>query len=152
MGSEMCIRDRLNEGILTIDGSFSVNTGKHTGRSPKDKHIIADKDTENNVWWGNNARIERNNFNRLENDMLAHMQGKELFVQDLHAGTDPSEKIKVRVITEFAWQALFIQHLLILPKNIEQQDFKEDLLIIDLPSFKTDPSKYDVRTLSLIHI
>lgn len=136
----------LNEGILTVDGSFSVNTGKHTGRSPKDKHIIADKDTENNVWWGNNARIERNNFDRLENDMLTHMQGKELFVQDLHAGTDPNEKIKVRVITEFAWQALFIQHLLILPKNIEQQDFKEDLLIIDLPSFKTDPSKYDVRT------
>ena len=136
----------LNEGILTIDGSFSVNTGKHTGRSPKDKHIIADNETEDNVWWGNNARIKRDDFNLLESDMLSHMQGKELFIQDLHAGTDPSEKIKVRVITEFAWQALFIQHLLILPENIEQQDFKEDLLIIDLPSFKTDPNKYGVRT------
>ena len=120
----------LNEGILTIDGSFSVNTGKHTGRSPKDKHIIADNETEDNVWWGNNARIKRDDFNLLESDMLSHMQGKELFIQDLHAGTDPSEKIKVRVITEFAWQALFIQHLLILPENIEQRDFKEDLLIL----------------------
>ena len=84
----------LNEGILTVDGSFSVNTGKHTGRSPKDKHIIADKDTENNVWWGNNARIERNNFHRLENDMLSHMQEKELFVQDLHCllYTSPSPR------------------------------------------------------------
>ena len=98
----------LNEGILTIDGSFSVNTGKHTGRSPKDKHIIADNASEDNVWWGNNARIKRNDFNLLESDMLSHMQGKELFIQDLHAGTDPSEKIKVRVITEFAWQALFL--------------------------------------------
>ena len=98
----------LNEGILTIDGSFSVNTGKHTGRSPKDKHIIADNASEDNVWWGNNARIKRNDFNLLVSDMLSHMRGKELFIQDLHAGTDPSEKIKVRVITEFAWQALFL--------------------------------------------
>ena len=52
-----------NEGILTVDGSFSVDTGKHTGRSPKDKHIIADEATLDNVWWENNAKIERDKFN-----------------------------------------------------------------------------------------
>ena len=57
-----------------------------------------------------------------------------------------ARKLKSELSLEFAWQALFIQHLLILPENIEQQDFKEDLLIIDLPSFKTDPNKYGVRT------
>jgi len=136
----------LNEGLLTVDGSFSVDTGKHTGRSPKDKHVIADQDTEDNVWWENNARIERSKFDLLEKDMLEHMKGKNLFIQDLHAGTDPDERIKVRIITEFAWQALFIQHLLILPQRSQQIDFSEDLLIIDLPSFKTDPDKYGVRT------
>ena len=135
-----------NEGILTVDGSFSVDTGKHTGRSPKDKHIIADEATLDNVWWENNAKIERDKFNLLENDMLDHMNGKNLFIQDLYAGTDPKEKIKVRIITEFAWQALFIQHLLILPARSEQEEFKEDLLIIDLPSFTTTPEKYGVRT------
>lgn len=135
-----------NEGTLTVDGSFSVDTGKHTGRSPKDKHIIADEATLDNVWWENNAKIERDKFNLLENDMLGHMNGKNLFIQDLYAGTDPKEKIKVKIITEFAWQALFIQHLLILPARSEQEDFKEDLLIIDLPSFTTSPEKYGVRT------
>ncbi len=140
------LASQFNEGLLSVDGSFSVNTGQHTGRSPKDKHIIADEDTLDNVWWDNNAKIERSKFDLLENDMLEHMHGKNLFVQDLYAGTDPDEKIKVRIITEFAWQALFIQHLLILPTREEQKDFSEDLLIIDLPTFKTDPKKYGVRT------
>ena len=110
----MQLASLYNEGILTIDGSFSVDTGKHTGRSPKDKHIIADEATLDNVWWESNAKIDRDKFNLLENDMMSHMKGKILFIQDLYAGADPKEKIKVRIITEFAWQALFIQHLLII--------------------------------------
>ena len=142
----MQLASLYNEGIITIDGSFSVDTGKHTGRSPKDKHIIADEATLDNVWWESNAKIDRDKFNLLENDMMSHMKGKILFIQDLYAGADPKEKIKVRIITEFAWQALFIQHLLILPTRSEQENFKEDLLIIDLPSFTTSPKKYGVRT------
>ena len=78
--------------------------------------------------------------------MYEHMAGKELFIQDLYAGADLNERIKVRVITEFAWQALFIQHLLILPPRNELDGFIPDLTIIDLPSFDTDPEKYGVRT------
>jgi phosphoenolpyruvate carboxykinase (ATP) len=113
-----------NEGTLTVDGSFSVDTGKHTGRSPKDKHIIADEATLDNVWWENNAKIERDKFNLLENDMLGHMNGKNLFIQDLYAGTDPKEKIKVKIITEFAWQALFIQHLLYYQQDQNKKTLK----------------------------
>ncbi|MDC3272117.1 phosphoenolpyruvate carboxykinase [Hyphomicrobiales bacterium] len=134
------------EGLLTVDGSFSVETGQHTGRSPKDKHIICDANTENEIWWDNNAKITRENFELLDSDMNEHMAGKELFIQDLYAGADLKERIKVRVITEFAWQALFIQHLLILPPRKELDNFTPDLTIIDLPSFNTDPKKYGVRT------
>ncbi|NND50048.1 MAG: phosphoenolpyruvate carboxykinase (ATP), partial [Rhizobiales bacterium] len=79
-------------------------------------------------------------------DMCDHASGKTLFVQDLYAGADENERIGVRVVTEFAWQALFIRHLLIVPPRDDLDGFTPDLTIIDLPSFNTDPARYEVRT------
>ena len=139
-----------NEGVLTIDGSFAVETGKHTGRSPKDKFIVCEPETENEVWWDNNGRLAREDFEKLDRDMQAHMAGKTLFVQDLYAGADRAERICVRVVTEFAWQALFIRHLLIVPPREELKSFVPDLTIVDLPSFDTEAARYNVRTTTTI--
>ena len=104
-----------NEGELGIGGTLLVETGKFTGRSPKDKHIVVSDETLNNVWWERNAKMSSEAFDVLHMDMLDHIKEKDLFVQDLYGGADPKYRIGVRVITEYSWHNLFIRHLLIRP-------------------------------------
>ena len=80
------------------------------------------------------------------------MQGRELFVQDLYGGADPSFRIKTRVFTELAWHSLFIRQLLIRPVEPELEDFVPELTIVDLPSFKADPKRHGVRSDTVIAI
>ena len=67
------------EGKLGIGGTLLVETGKFTGRSPKDKHIVVTENTENTVWWERNAKMSTEAFKRLHNDMLDHVKDKDLF-------------------------------------------------------------------------
>merc|ERR1711965_376933 len=84
-----------DEGILGIGGTLLVETGKFTGRSPKDKHIVVSDETKNNVWWERNAKMSSEAFDVLHMDMLHHIRGKDLFVQDLYGGADPKYRIGV---------------------------------------------------------
>lgn len=93
-----------------------VKTGKFTGRSPKDKHVVVSATTEDTIWWDTNGRMTADAFDVLHVDMLAHMTGKDYFVQDLFAGADPSYRIGVRIVSELAWHNLFIRHMLIRPE------------------------------------
>src|SRR4051794_152682 len=141
---------RRKEGSLAAGGALVVDTGTHTGRSPKDKFVVREKATEAKVWWENNNEISREAFDRLLADMLWHATGKELFVQDLRGGADPAHSINVRVYTEYAWHSLFIRKLLIRPPTSELAGFWPDLTIIDLPSFKAEASKYGLRSETVI--
>ena len=78
------------EGQLGIGGALLVSTGKFTGRSPKDKHIVKTASTTETIWWENNAEMSEVGFSSLYEDMIEHMQGKDYFVQDLFAGADPT--------------------------------------------------------------
>ena len=78
--------------------------------------------------------------------MLAHVQGRELFVQDLYAGADPIHRLDVRVVTELAWHGLFIRHLLRRPAREELDGFTPEWTVINLPSFKADPARHGTRT------
>ncbi|HEY2112210.1 MAG TPA: phosphoenolpyruvate carboxykinase (ATP), partial [Dongiaceae bacterium] len=141
---------RRGEGRIAEGGALVVGTGKHTGRSPKDKFVVREPATEQTVWWQANGAISREAFERLRADMLRHAAGRELFLQDLHAGANPAYRIKTRVYTEFAWHSLFIRNLLVTPLNDELTGFSPDLVIIDLPSFKADPEKYGIRSETII--
>jgi phosphoenolpyruvate carboxykinase (ATP) len=99
------------EGQLGRGGAFLVSTGSHTGRSPKDKHIVRSALTENTIWWDATAAMTPAGFDLLQADMQAHLQGGTAFVQDLYAGADPAHRLDVRVVTELAWHGLFIRHL-----------------------------------------
>ena len=123
------------EGELGIGGTLLVKTGKFTGRSPKDKHIVVSETTENSVWWERNARMSTDAFNRLHRDMLHYVVGKDLYVQDLFGGADPENRIGVRVISELCWHNLFIRHLLIRPEQNQIKDFVCDFSIINTLSF-----------------
>ena len=100
------------EGKLGIGGAFLCTTGQFTGRSPRDKFVVRTPSVEGSIWWENNAPMAPDAFARLKADMLAHMQGRDYFVQDLFAGADPLHRLDVRVVTELAWHGLFIRHLL----------------------------------------
>ncbi len=83
--------------------------------------------------------------------MLAYVQGKELFAQDLVAGADPRYQIHVSVFTELAWHSLFIRTLLSAPASAEEVDAATDrLTIVSLPGFEVDPARYGVRTPTVI--
>jgi len=136
---------RRNEGKVVAGGAFCAETGHHTGRSPKDKHIVVDSLTENTVWWEGNRRQTPEQFDNLLNDFLAHAKGSTLFVQDLYGGADLKYRIKTRVYTELAWHSLFIHQLLIRPVREDLRHFSPEMTIIDIPSFKPDPKRHGGR-------
>lgn len=83
---------KRGEGTLGNGGSFLVTTGKFTGRSPKDKHVVKTDSVVDTIWWENNAAMSPEGFDALYDDMIAHMQGKDYFVQDLVGGAIPATR------------------------------------------------------------
>ena len=141
---------KRDEGHLGKGGSFYVTTGAHTGRSPKDKHVVRTPSVEKTIWWENNRPMDPAAFDRLHADMLAHMKGKDYFVQDLYGGADPALRLDVRIVTELAWHGLFIRHLLRRPERAELDGFKAEFTIINCPSFKADPVRHGCRSETVI--
>jgi phosphoenolpyruvate carboxykinase (ATP) len=138
------------EGRLGRGGAFLCATGQFTGRSPKDKFVVRTKSVEGSVWWENNAAMAPDAFDRLHADMLAHMKGRDYFVQDLYAGADPIHRLDVRMVTELAWHGLFIRHMLRRPERAELDTFSPDWTVINCPSFKADPARHGCRTETVI--
>jgi phosphoenolpyruvate carboxykinase (ATP) len=138
------------EGKLGLGGAFLVSTGAHTGRSPKDKFVVRTPSVEDTIWWDNNKPMDPEAFDRLHADMLAHMKGRDYFVQDLYGGADPEHRLDVRVVTELAWHGLFIRHLLRRPSREELNDFVPEFTIINCPGFKADPERHGCRSETVI--
>src|SRR5215471_8680090 len=61
-----------SEGSLVYGGAFCAETGVHTGRSPKDKFVVTDAQTEKSVWWEKNGRLSQEHFQLLFDDFVAH--------------------------------------------------------------------------------
>ncbi|HKL68551.1 phosphoenolpyruvate carboxykinase [Salibaculum sp.] len=138
------------EGTLGKGGAFLTTTGEFTGRSPKDKHVVRTPSTEDTIWWDNNAQMEADAFDRLYEDMTAHMKGRDYFVEDLFGGADPAHRLDVRVVTELAWHSLFIRHLLRRPEVSELDGFSPDFTIINCPTFHADPERHGCRSETVI--
>jgi phosphoenolpyruvate carboxykinase (ATP) len=138
------------EARLTADGALAAETGIHTGRSPRDRFIIRDEATENEIWWDNNNAISREQFDLLKQDFLAFAGTRSLFAQDLYGGADPAHRINVRVYCEHAWHALFIRTVLRRPDRAELEEFDPGFTILCLPSFRADPDRHGVRTETII--
>jgi phosphoenolpyruvate carboxykinase (ATP) len=141
---------RRGEGQVTATGGLAVVTGTHTGRSAADKFIVRDQETENTIWWDNAKALTPEQFDTLHKEFLAHAAERNLFVQDLFAGASEAHRVSVRVYTELAWHALFIRHLLIVPGSASLNRFVPKLTIINLPSFRADPSRHGVRSETVI--
>ena len=141
---------RAGEGRVGLGGAFLCSTGHFTGRSPKDKFVVRTASVDDHIWWENNAPMAPDAYARLEADMLAHLQGGEVHVQDLYAGADPMFRLDVRVVTELAWHGLFIRHLLRRPARAELDSFDPEWTVINCPSFKADPARHGCRSQTVI--
>ena len=131
------------EGELASTGAFCATTGEHTGRSPKDKFVVRDSQSEAHVEWGPvNQEMSPEKFETLKNDQASYLKGKELFVRDAFGGADKDLRIGVRVINEEAWANLFCKNLFIRPEEAELKGFEPDWTIVHTPFFDADPSKH----------
>jgi phosphoenolpyruvate carboxykinase (ATP) len=142
---------RRQEGRLSADGALIVSTGAHTGRSVQDKFVVDEPSVTHDVWWGRiNQRLAPDRFALLAARVRAYLQGQELFTQDLYAGADPAHRVRVRLVTTHAWNALFARSMFIRPPAEDLPGFAPDYVILHAPHFQADPAVDGVRTATAI--
>ncbi|MFK7853009.1 MAG: phosphoenolpyruvate carboxykinase (ATP) [Granulosicoccus sp.] len=126
----------LERGTLTSSGAIAVDTGKFTGRSPKDKYIVEDALTKDVLWWADqgandNKPISEPVWNDLKKLVGDHLTGKRLFVVDAYCGANENSRLNVRFVTEVAWQAHFVTNMFIRPSIDELASFEPDFVVLN---------------------
>ncbi|WP_166424245.1 phosphoenolpyruvate carboxykinase (ATP) [Paraglaciecola sp. 20A4] len=124
------------KGVVTELGAVNVNTGKFTGRSPKDKYIVRDEVTRDTVWWSDqgkndNKPMTQDVWNDLKGLVTAQLSDKRLFVVDTYCGANEDTRLKVRFITEVAWQAHFVKNMFLRPTEEELVNFEPDFVVMN---------------------
>ena len=132
---------RRREGLISHLGPLVVRTGHHTGRSPNDKFIVREPESEGQIWWGSvNKPFDGESFDGFYRRLLAYMQGKDLFVQDCYAGADPAYRVPIRVITESAWHSLFARNIFIREfDSARLAEHNPEFTVIQTPQFHAVP-------------
>src|SRR6478735_113426 len=135
------------EGTLNDAGALCVSTGSFTGRSPKDKFIVMDAETENSINWNDfNHPIEEKYFFQLKDKLVKFLDNQhEVWVRDCYACADSNYRISIRVINENPWSNLFALNMFIRPDEHEVDSYEPDWLILHAPSFKADPAIDGIR-------
>ncbi len=132
---------RRGEGAIVSTGALTAETGKHTGRSPKDKFFVKEPTSQDAIWWHpGNQPFSRDRFDALLAKMQRFIETNEVYTQDVFACADPRFRLRVRVVTELAWHSLFARNLFIRPTADELMGFEPDFTVISLPSVKADPA------------
>lgn len=131
---------RRGEGVETANGVLAINTGRFTGRSPKDRYIVIDDVTRDKVNWGSvNIPFDSVKFDKLYARVAAHLSTKEVYVRDAYACTEESYKLNIRAITQTPWAGLFVHNMFLRPEETALENFKEDWLILNAPDFYAFP-------------
>lgn len=124
-------------GVESENGTLAVNTGKFTGRSPKDRFLVKDDYTTNKVFWGRiNKPISPENFDKLYREITHYLSGKEVYVRDAAVCADPKYTMKVRTITEFPWSNYFIKNMFLRLDHDALKNFEEDWLVLCAPGYE----------------
>lgn len=128
----------FEKGIITKPGAVSVDTGIFHGRSPKDKYVVYDDKSRDNVWWksdmakvSDNKPISQEIWNHCKNLSSKQLSGKRLFVVDCYCGANENTRLSVRFIVEVAWQAHFVKNMFIRPEPEELDGFKPDFVVLN---------------------
>lgn len=134
------------EGYLANNGGVCCDTGKFTGRSPKDRFIVEDAKTKDTVWWGDiNIPIAEDKFDQILDKMVKNLEGKDLYVRDAYAGADKTYRLNLRVINTKAWHNLFCFNMFLRPNSYKLGKFDPNFTIICDPDFEADPDQDGTR-------
>ena len=128
------------EAVITAGGALCARTGKHTARSPQDRFVVREPSCEGNVWWSaQNVAIDEAAFDKLCGKVQNYLSDKDIYQRDCYAGSDPKNRLNVRVVTELAWHSLFVSSLLIEPPAAELQGFDPQFTVVSVPGFTALP-------------
>ncbi len=134
-------------GQVSELGAVNVMTGVYTGRSPKDKYIVMDKNSENTVWWttdeykNDNHPMSEETFEYVKGLAKKQLSGKRLFVMDAFCGANKDTRMAIRFIMEVAWQAHFVKNMFIRPTAEELETFEPDFVVYTASKAKVDNYK-----------
>ena len=134
----------FDKGQETELGAVNVMTGVYTGRSPKDKFIVDDAQSHDNVWWtseeykNDNKPMSEATWAVVKDIALKELSNKRLFVVDAFCGTNPDTRIAVRFIVEVAWQAHFVTNMFIQPTAEELENFEPNFVIYNASKAKVE--------------
>ena len=126
----------LEIGVVSQSGAVAVDTGKFTGRSPKDKYIVEDGLTRDTLWWAeqganDNKPISEAVWQELQEVTAKQLSSKRLFVVDAYCGANINSRLNVRFITEVAWQAHFVTNMFIRPSIDDLATFEPDFVVMN---------------------
>ena len=128
-------------------GPLAVDTGVHTGRSPKDKFVVREPGSESRIWWGDvNAPLGEDKFEGLREKVTDYLSARDLYVVDAFAGADPAHRIALRVVTDRPYHALFARTMFIDPTPEELAVFEPDALVLHAPGLEAVPDEDGTRT------
>lgn len=140
-----------NGSKLTSTGAISSKTGKYTGRSPKDKFIVDEPSVHDTVDWGSTNRpFAPEKFDKLYQDVLNYLDGKELFVFEGFAGADTTFRLPIRVVNEYAWHNLFARQLFVRPTEEELKSHQAEFTVVSAPDFEADPAVHGTNSEAFI--
>ena len=135
------------EAAIVSTGALTAETGKHTGRSPRDKFFVKEPTSQDAIWWyPGNQPIASAKFDQLLARMQEYVATHDVYTQDVFACADPRYRLRVRVISELAWHSLFARNLFIRPTADELMNFESDFTVIALPSVEGDPARDGVHS------
>ncbi len=143
-----------DDAVLAEGGPLVVDTGRHTGRSPQDRYVVREPESEDRIAWGDvNMPIPESTFESLRERVVDRLGSGDVYVVDAFAAADPGHRLAVRVVTESPWHALFARTLLLDPAERELPGDRPQALVLHAPSVHADPSDDGTRseTFILLH-
>jgi len=144
---------KRDEALIAHLGPLVVETGKYTGRSPKDKFIVETEGDKDKIDWGTiNQPISEAKFDMLHQRVRSYLQGREVFVQDCFAGADKRYRLPIRIITQHAWLSLFARNMFIQAKSDELADHEPEFTVINAPNCLAVPELDGTRSETFVAI
>lgn len=141
--------------VISESEALVVYSGEKTGRSPKDKRIVVEDSTKDNINWGDiNQPIDAVSFEKSKSMAVEYFNScMELFVVDGFAVWDKDYRIKIRVICTKAYHAFFMHNMLIRPTQQELATFgNPDYTLYNAGACKADTSIEGIETNTSIQL
>jgi phosphoenolpyruvate carboxykinase (ATP) len=134
-------------GVIVDSGALAINTGKFTGRSPKDRYIVKDSTTKEKVWWGDiNIPIDESYFDKLYLEITNYLCEKDVYVRDSYVCSLDTSRLNVRTICELPSSDFFVNNMFLRLEQKILKNFQEDWLLINAPGFKSNPKTDGTRS------